>query len=241
MTLVAAVVLAAVAVVLAVPAPLLFLRAAWPLRRPMLALVVWQLIAVIGGLATVSVPLLLGEAIGRVGLLVGIPVAAAVAAYLGIHLLRTIVRREARRRRHLALLDLLSTPAPAPLEARLIEQDEPLAYCVPRPRGAVIVISTGLLARLDEREVAAVVAHERAHARQRHDVLLLAFEAWRAALPGFPVARIASDQVARLVELAADDRARRKVGSPDLARAIARIAPAHAHREHERIMRLAAV
>jgi Zn-dependent protease with chaperone function len=239
MTLTAAVVLAAVAVALAVPTPLLLARSRWPHRRPMLALVIWQLIAVVGGLATVSVPVLLGEAVsGGAGLTVGAPVAAAFALYLGVHLVRTIVRRETRRRRHLALLELLSSDAPAPLDARLIEQPEPLAYCVPRPRGAMIVISTGLLERLDERELQAVIAHERAHARQRHDVLLLAFEAWRAALPGFPAARIASEQVARLVEMAADDRARRRVGSPDLVRAIARTAPVHGDLERARIVRL---
>ncbi len=120
----------------------------------------------------------------------------------------------------------------------MIDSAESIAYCIPRPLGASIVVSRGLVDRLAPAEVDAVIAHERAHAAQRHDVLLLAFDAWRSALPWLAAARLASCQVARLVELAADDRARRKVGRPELARAIVHAAPAPGALELERLVRL---
>src|SRR5699024_2958099 len=58
------------------------------------------------------------------------------------------------------------------------------------------------------------------HVEQRHDLLLLAFRAWRSALPWFPVAAYAEAEVAALVEMLADDVARRDVQDRDLARAI---------------------
>jgi len=65
-----------------------------------------------------------------------------------------------------------------------------------------------------------VIAHERGHVEQRHDLLQLAFRAWRSALPWFPVAACAEAEVAALVEMLADDRARREVRDGALARAI---------------------
>jgi Zn-dependent protease with chaperone function len=235
--IVLAVALAVTAVALAVPVPLLLARARWTERAPMRALLLWQAIAWVGGISTVGVPIVLGEAVSRIGLATGVVVGSGVALYLAGHVLATIARREARRRRHLTLLDLLAT-ATTVHGARVIEQEEPVAYCVPRPRQATIVVSTGLVARLAPGELEAVIAHERAHARQRHDVLLLAFAAWRSALPRLTAARVASEQVARLVELAADDRARRQVGTPELIRAILHNGVEPGRRERERVTRL---
>ena len=56
---------------------------------------------------------------------------------------------------------------------------------------------------------------------QRHDVVLIAFRAWHAALPWFPIAYRAQREVGLLIEMLADDRARRSVDVATLARAIA--------------------
>jgi hypothetical protein len=69
-----------------------------------------------------------------------------------------------------------------------------------------------------------VIAHERAHLDQRHDVVLVAFRAWRNALPWFPIAARAASEGGVLVELLADDRARRVSSDAVLARAIAAVA-----------------
>ncbi|MBN9003796.1 MAG: hypothetical protein J0H40_00155, partial [Rhizobiales bacterium] len=65
-------------------------------------------------------------------------------------------------------------------------------------------------------ELDAVVAHERAHLRQKHHLLLDAFRSWKRSLPWFPIATRAQDAVALLLEMRADDTARRTF--TDLAR-----------------------
>ena len=102
----------------------------------------------------------------------------------------------------------------------VLDDAVPVAYCLPRGARSVTVLSQGLLDRLDADELVAVIAHERAHVEQRHDLLLLAFRAWRAALPWFPIAARAEAEVAALVEMLADDHARREVRDEVLARAI---------------------
>jgi len=88
------------------------------------------------------------------------------------------------------------------------------------------VLSQGLLDNLDPDELAAVIAHERAHVEQRHDILQLAFRAWRSALPGLPTAVLAETEVAAMVEMLADDQARREVRDEVVARAILRVGAA---------------
>jgi hypothetical protein len=56
--------------------------------------------------------------------------------------------------------------------------------------------------------------------------VLLAFRAWRSALPWFPIASRAQDAVGVLVEMLADDQARREVDDDVLARAVALVASA---------------
>jgi hypothetical protein len=79
---------------------------------------------------------------------------------------------------------------------------------------------------LDGGQLAAVLSHERAHARARHDLVLLPFAALCRALPGVRWARAAEDAVALLVEMAADDRARRSHADRVLAAALVRFAAA---------------
>lgn len=244
----AAAALAALALALAVPVPLVLARARWPERAPVAALVLWQAVALAGGLAMVGAPVVAGlaalgptvpEAVGALVAALGgatldlplvsllaITAGGALAGYLLAHLVSTGVRVGAQRRRHRMLLELLSTPHPTRPATRLLDEPAPLAYCLPRVRGGVTVVSQGLLDALDPEELEAVVAHERAHAVQRHDVVLVAFRAWHAALPGFPIARLAQARVGELVELVADDRAGRDAGRLALASAVDRVAGA---------------
>ena len=95
------------------------------------------------------------------------------------------------------------------------------AYCVPGVRSRVVV-SAGTLQLLDAPELAAVLAHEQAHVRERHDLVLLPFTSLRRALPGVHVVSEAIAAVRLLVEMRADDRARHTQPSTSLARALAR-------------------
>ena len=101
----------------------------------------------------------------------------------------------------------------------MLEVAQPLAYCLPGVRSRVVV-SEGTLESLTEAEVAAILSHERAHLRARHDLVLEAFTAAHAAFPRFVRSASALDAVQLLVELLADDAAVRVAGRAPLARAL---------------------
>jgi heat shock protein HtpX len=67
------------------------------------------------------------------------------------------------------MVDILSQKAGIPTPAvYVINTDQPNAFATGRnPQNAAVAVSTGLLANLETREVAAVVAHELAHIRSR--------------------------------------------------------------------------
>jgi Zn-dependent protease with chaperone function len=113
---------------------------------------------------------------------------------------------------------------------RLIDHEAPVAYCLPGTTRSITVLSAGLIDLLDDDQLRAVIAHETAHVTQRHHLVLLAFRAWRVSLPWFPIATRALDAVTVLVEMVADDRARREVTADTLARSIALVASASGDR-----------
>ncbi|WP_294178639.1 M56 family metallopeptidase [uncultured Schumannella sp.] len=221
--------LALLALALAVPVPIALARAAWPSRAPVRALLLWQAIGLAGGLSMIGAFAALGYGIlpaSRLGAGIAFGAALVLAGYLLGHLVATIVIVARQRRRHHALLDLLTSPHPTRAQTRVLDDAAPVAYCLPRGVGSLTVLSQGLLDRLSPDELSAVIAHERAHVEQRHDLLLLAFRAWRSALPWFPIAVRAEAEVAVLVEILADNRARQSTSDEVLARAILTVADA---------------
>jgi Zn-dependent protease with chaperone function len=214
------------------------------------ALLLWQAIALAGGLSMIGALLSYGlipfgdhlaAALLSFGRLLAngtLPdgadffemFALAGAVLLGVHLLLnlllTAVRTAKQRRRHLQLVQLLSAPMPERPGMRLIDYAAPVAYCLPGSSRSITVLSAGLLGLLDERQLQAVIAHERAHIAQRHHVVLLAFRAWRSSLPWFPIATRALDAVGLLVEMLADDGARHVVPDAVLAQAVELVASA---------------
>jgi Zn-dependent protease with chaperone function len=216
--------LAALAVLLAWPVPALLGRARWPSRDPLVALVCWQAIGLAGGLSIIGALLVhglapWGHSLPEAGwaVLTGLPAADPVrgdhwvtltlAAVLAVELVGVLVvswvRVTRTRRRHRALLELVVEPAAAP-DTSLLEHPAPVAFCIPGAR-PLLVLSSGMVAELDDAQLAAVVAHERAHLRERHHLLLLPFVAWKAALPLLPAAERAHGAVRELVEMRADD------------------------------------
>ncbi|HEY0248561.1 MAG TPA: M56 family metallopeptidase [Gryllotalpicola sp.] len=220
-------ILGLIAVLLAWPVPIVLARARWTVRMPAVAMLCWQAIAVAGGLSM----------IGALWF-----VSTGAAALLALHLLLnlglTTVGTWRQRRRHRQLLHLLSTPMPDRPGTRLIENEAPVAYCLPGAPRSLTVLSDGLLRLLSEEELAAVVAHERAHVTQHHHIVLMAFKAWRTALPWFPIASRAEEAVALLVELLADDDARQVVPDSVLASAVTRVAGADGGSVASRVARL---
>lgn len=240
--------LAALAVALAWPVPILLARAQWPVRAPGTALLAWQAVALAGGLSMIGALLSYGlvpfgddlvnglRALGAHLLGATLPadaefsqmVALSGAILLGLHLLlnlaTTLVKAERLRRRHSQLVTLLSDPLPERPDTLLIDHAAPVAYCLPGTTRSVTVLSAGLIALLGDEQLRAVIAHEEAHATQRHHLVLLAFRAWRGALPWFPIATRANEAVAILVEMLADDHARKVVSDEALVSSIVLVA-----------------
>jgi Zn-dependent protease with chaperone function len=73
---------------------------------------------------------------------------------------------------------------------------------------------------LSDNEITAILTHERAHLRARHDLVLEMFTAVHAAFPRFVRSANALDAVRFLIELLADDAAVRTTGPTPLARAL---------------------
>lgn len=97
----------------------------------------------------------------------------------------------------------------------VIEAAEPAAYCV-AGRPPAIVVTTAALAALDEAQLAAVVAHERAHLDGRHAYVVAAARGLTAALPKFGLFTGAATHIGALLEMCADDTAARRHGRQPL-------------------------
>ncbi|CAJ1498052.1 M56 family metallopeptidase [[Mycobacterium] kokjensenii] len=235
-----------VALLLVGPVPALLARANWPLRAPRAAVVLWQAIAIAAvlsafsaGLATATHLLLPGpdgrptstiigslERLGWARWLFCVAV-LALTLILGLRLTWTVLRvaigTRQRRAHHRMVVDLVgmtdSAPAVRTSGLRILQVMQPLAYCLPGVRSRV-VLSSGTLDALGDTELAALLSHERAHLRARHDLVLEAFTAVHTAFPRFVRSASALDAVRLLVELLADDAAVRVAGAPPLARAL---------------------
>lgn len=244
----ASVVLATLAVLLAWPVPLALAKADWPSRAPGTALVLWQAIALAGGLSMIGALVTYGLIPFGSSLLGGLSelfrhflagslpptanlvqvfalcLAVLLTGHLLLNLALTAVRTQRQRSRHLSLINLLSAPMPDRPGTRVLDHPAPVAYCLPGVTRSVTVLSEGLVNLLDPPQLQAVIAHERAHLDQQHHVVLVAFKSWHSALPWFPIANRAENAVGLLVEMLADDQARRAVDDQTLATAIARVA-----------------
>ncbi|WP_067691685.1 M56 family metallopeptidase [Nocardia jejuensis] len=99
------------------------------------------------------------------------------------------------------------------LDAVVLEVDEPAAYCV-AGKPHTVVVSRGVLAVLDEDQLDAVLAHERAHLAGRHHLLLALTRSFAAVMPRISLFTIGAREVARLLEMIADDAAARIHGRP---------------------------
>ncbi len=129
------------------------------------------------------------------------------------------------RRRQRTLLTLLAHGDPKVPGALVVDYPTAAAYCLPGLRSK-IVVSVGTLELLGRGELAAVLAHERAHLRERHDLVLLPFTALRRAFPKSATCTDAHHAVALLVEMLADDRALRTRPTRELVSALVRFGTA---------------
>lgn len=124
--------------------------------------------------------------------------------------LRALRHESSRRRSHLSMLRLVARAEPDDSSLLWLEQATPVAYSLGGRHGA-IVATTGV-SELSPSAHRAILAHERAHLRGRHHVLVLFVSVLARALPFVPLFRAAPATVRVLVELAADATAARHCG-----------------------------
>jgi Zn-dependent protease with chaperone function len=244
-----------VALLLSGPVPAMLARATWPLRAPRAAIVLWQSIALAAVLSAFSAGIAIASrifepdvtgrpthglhtAIGTLGLplwivyVVVFGVTVVIGARLIVAVLEVAIATRRRRAHHRMVVDLVSSRHPRRLAGaglRVLGVDEPLAYCLPGVRSRVVV-SRGALNTLSDNEIEAILSHERAHLRARHDLVLEMFTAVHAAFPRFVRSGSALDAVRLLIEALADDAAVRTTGPTPLARALVACASGHTPR-----------
>ena len=206
-------------------------RARWPDGAPRLAIAAWFALTgsaifsvIAGGLAlmlpTVRISIDLADLMSSCMIALraqcadpagaaltgaGAVLVIAVPARLTWCTYRALAQAARTRRRHWLRLSLIGKPD-SHLGAVIIGHREPAAYCLPGS-GNRIVLTTGAVRALDEIQLRAVLAHERAHLRGRHHLLITLAGALTAAFPLVSTFRVAVGHVALLAELRADDAA----------------------------------
>ncbi len=229
-----------VALLLVGPVPALLARATWPMRAPRASIVLWQSIALAAVLSAFSAGIAIAsrlfvpDADGRptatitsevevlgwplwIAYVAVFALTLLIGARLVVSVVQVAIATRRRRAHHRMVVDLVGKSQKSGL--RVLDVAEPLAYCLPGVRSRVVV-SEGTLTTLADNEIAAILSHERAHLRARHDLVLEMFTAVHAAFPRFVRSASALDAVRLLIELLADDAAVRAAGPTPLARAL---------------------
>jgi len=244
-----------VALLLSGPVPALLARATWPLRAPRASIVLWQAIALAAVLSFFSAGIAIASRLfepgpdGRPTATIGTALAdlgwplwtayvtvfaltLVVGARLVVSVLGVAIATRRRRAHHRMIVDLVGAHPDRPMATsgiRILDVDQPLAYCLPGVRSRVVV-SEGALKTLSDNEISAILSHERAHLRARHDLVLEMFTAVHAAFPRVVRSRNALNAVRLLIEALADDAAVRHTGPTPLARALVACAAGHTPR-----------
>jgi Zn-dependent protease with chaperone function len=228
-------------------APFALGRARWPSRSPRLGVATWLVLATTSALTalfavgTLAVPVaVVGHGLAdwwnaclhewRHYYGATSPIAVGLAAALTVIMLVKLVHSVIRYRREVvgvrrlqhAGLSLLSVAGPS--NVVVIPHPVPAAYCVPGRPGRVVMTDSAIEA-LGPDQVAAVVAHERAHLSGRHSVPVGMAAVLQGAFGRLaPVFRRASRETAALVEMVADDAAVAMCPGPRVAEALVTLA-----------------
>jgi Zn-dependent protease with chaperone function len=224
------------------------LRADWIGSAPRTAIAAWLALTFSVIMATLQaavivelpmIPLSLNPAVLRhclaasmhlqFGSVTGAAAGAAAAVFLIVVIgriawctTRTWSEARASRARHAQGLALIARPGPAP-RSLILDDERPAVYCLPGL--GRIVMTTGALNRLSSRQLDAVLGHEDAHLAGRHHIAVTFAAILAAALPG-RLFTTASSEIARLIEMAADDAGSRTVSKVTLAEALFALAAA---------------
>jgi hypothetical protein len=167
-----------------------------------------------------------GKPVATAALAGALLVATVIVVRLLVSLIGVTRRSRSRRERHRTLIDLLDRAERRPAHTvdglRILDGALPLAYCVPG-RAPRVVLSGGVLEVLDDAQIAAVLAHEQAHLRHRHEIVMESFTAFYRAVPPPLRSRAPLDAVHLLLEMVADDAASRRTGPATVRSALDRL------------------
>jgi Zn-dependent protease with chaperone function len=219
------------ALVVGIFGPAALRRMDWPLRAPRLGAaamlaIAWSVVLalLLAGLTvvlpasalTMDIGHLLGACLSRLRAAYASP-GGAVVVIAGQALSLSLTARIAcvaagltlagktERRRHQLLIRLAGHRLPNE-NAVVLDTPATAAYCIAGRRPTVIVTS-GVMGVLSAQQLDAVLAHEEAHLRARHHRWLAAGALAARSLPFIPLLRQTPAQLARLLEMDADEAA----------------------------------
>ena len=154
----------------------------------------------------------------QAGLLVLTAAATAALTALAWRLGRTMLSARTRTHQHAHAARIVGRRITG-VDAVVLDAPERAAYCVAGRPGTIVVTSSALEV-LGGRSLDAVLAHERAHLTGRHHQVLALTRGLAAILPRITLFAVGADQVARLLEMCADDAAARRHGHDTLLDAL---------------------
>jgi len=231
--------LAGYAVALALLGPRLLAGSTWTSARPRVGVLMWQALSLVVLLAVPAAVLLVqlcadppseGSPAAVMTTLVAAALLVCFAARIMWAAVRTVLAQRLHRRRTVGILDILGRrQVLGGHDVVVLDHAAPYAFCIPGPRSPRVVVTRGLLDSLSSRELEAVLLHERAHLRQHHHLALSSARVLAAAFGAVaPFLRTAEQEIARLVEMSADDAACRGVGRETMRAALAALVPGRA-------------
>lgn len=250
--MIVALVLVGYAATLALAGPRALRRSSWTARAPRLAIAAWQALSVsvlsslvLAGLAlaaptapfSTNLAVLLRTCLiaiergyatpgGAGAALAGLVLTTTVAGWSLWCLVTGLARSAHDRARHVQALSLVARAFEHP-DTVVLDHGTPAAYCL-SGRHRRVVLTSAALAALDKPQLRAVLAHEEAHLAGHHHLVVAAAAALHRAFPRVPLFVQAHREIARLVELVADDVAARRHGRFPVAAAMVTMAAGQA-------------
>ncbi|MDH6678979.1 Zn-dependent protease with chaperone function [Rhodococcus sp. LBL1] len=131
--------------------------------------------------------------------------AVIVITLSGVRLARKLSASRRNTHGHARTARLIGRPI-AGHDAVVLDAPQRAAYCVAGRPNAIVVTSAALDA-LDDGQLGAVLAHERAHLTGRHPQVLAVVSALADSVPRSTLFTTGATEIARLLEMCADDRA----------------------------------
>ncbi|OBA54055.1 hypothetical protein A5780_26260 [Nocardia sp. 852002-20019_SCH5090214] len=145
---------------------------------------------------------------GRPAQVVALTAAAGLTAFvalLGARTARALTRARTTSRDHAESALIIGRRVDG-VDGVVIDAPQKAAYCVAGPTSTVVITSAALAA-LDKTHLDAVLAHERAHLSGKHHLLLATTRSLAKSLSRIRLFTVAEIQIARLLEMCADDTA----------------------------------